>query len=229
MNCSECNVDIPPAWKHSYESNHCPSCGGKIFDGRSVDLMKELKEAMEKMPNDPQGLAGWLLSNYRMEKVGDGEPTGFHGNKPQAVAKAADGQPLKLAPNRLQQFLKNAGVKPAEPARMTNLAKQINNAGLDDGVDYGIVEEGEATEEVEDFVEEANDPDFTQKVLTGMTPGAPGRFTATERKALMQKMAENSSNDMGDLHPALQDDRRERLRKQQELTHGGAVGKITRR
>ncbi len=227
MNCSECNVDIPPAWKHSYESNHCPSCGGKIFDDRSVDLMKELKEAMEKMPNDPQGLAGWLLSNYRMEKVGDGEPTGFYGSKQQVTAKGADGQPLKVAPNRLQQFLKNAGVKQTEPARMANLAKQINNAGLDDGVDYGLDAENK-TDEVEDFVEEANDPEFTQQVLTGMTPGASGHFTATERKALMQKMAA-SSDDIDDLHPALQDDRRERLRKQQELTQGGAVGKITRR
>jgi hypothetical protein len=191
--------------------------------------MKELKEAMEKMPNDPQGLAGWLLSNYRMQKVGDGEPTGFYGNKPQAAVKGADGQSLKVAPNRLQQFLKNAGVKQTEPARMANLAKQINNAGLDDGVDYGL-EENESTEEVEDFVEEANDPEFTQQVLTGMTPGgASGRFTATERKALMQKMAAAGSDGIDDLHPALQDDRRERLRKQQELTHGGAVGKITRR
>jgi hypothetical protein len=224
MNCSECNVDIPPAWKHSYESNHCPSCGGKIFDDKSVDLMKELKNAMENMPNDPQGLAGWLLSNYRMEKVGDGEPTGFYGNKPQAGAKGAEGTTsLKVAPNRLQQFFKNAGVK-QEPARMANLAKQINSAGLDDDEES----KNESEEEVEDFVEEANDPEFTQQVLTGMTPGASGRFTATERKALMQKMA-SGSDGIDDLHPALQDDRRERLRKQQELTHGGAVGKITRR
>jgi DNA-directed RNA polymerase subunit RPC12/RpoP len=226
MKCSECDVDIPPAWKHSYESNHCPSCGGRIFDDNSVSLMKELKAAMENMPNDPQGLAGWLLSNYRMQKVGDGEPTGFYGAKPQMAAGVPkeDGQ-LKVAPNRLHQFLKNAGVKPQEPERMAHLAKQINNAGLDDGVDYGIDEQSEEIEDDGDFVEEANDPEFTKQVLTGMTPGS-GRFTATERKALMQKMATVVD---GAEHPVLQDERRERLRKQQELAQGGAIGKITRR
>ena len=126
-----------------------------------------------------------------------------------------------------QQFLKNAGVKDASPERMASLAKQINNAGATEGVVYGVNTDS-PQEEVEEFVEEANDPEFTHKVLSGMTPGASGHFTATERKALMQKMAATTEG-IDDLHPALQDDRRERLRKQQELINGGAVGKITRR
>lgn len=59
----------------------------------SKTLMDELAIALEKMPNDPQGIAGWLLDNYRLEKVGTGEPTGFH-RKPSAgkhVGSVAEG------------------------------------------------------------------------------------------------------------------------------------------
>ena len=35
----------------------------------TIELLSEVKEALKKMPNDPEGLAGWLLSNYEMRKI----------------------------------------------------------------------------------------------------------------------------------------------------------------
>jgi len=78
MKCQSCGCDVPPAFVHAIKQNICAGCGGSIMDESSVELMSGLATAMEKMEYDPQGIAGWLLSNYRLEKVGDGEPTGFH-------------------------------------------------------------------------------------------------------------------------------------------------------
>lgn len=78
MKCVSCNAEIPPQWVSCINENKCPGCGGAIMDSSSKELLVELREAMGKMPNDPEGLAGWLLSNYRLEKIGTAEPTQFH-------------------------------------------------------------------------------------------------------------------------------------------------------
>ena len=71
MFCEQCKIEIPPAWKLVIIKNECPACGEKIMSDASKQLLDELKEAMSKMPNDPEGLAGWLLSNYKLVKIGD--------------------------------------------------------------------------------------------------------------------------------------------------------------
>jgi hypothetical protein len=218
MKCSECHVDIPPAWKHAYEQNYCPSCGGNIFNEPTQELMRELKDAMEQMPNDPQGLAGWLLSNYRMEKVGDGEPTGFYGPKPKNEPPA-DKSDLKIAQNRLQQFFKNAGIKNPTQNRMADLVKQISGEVEEEGDEESIMDN-------EEYIEEANDPEFTQAVLQGMVPAQ--NLTPAERARFMQQMASEAKDEFSEkIHPALDEDRKARLQKQKELNAGG-VGLIKR-
>ena len=83
MKCMSCNVDIPPTFKNSIQNNLCPSCGGAIMSDAAIELLDEIKEALSKMPNDPEGLAGWLLSNYEMRKIGSAEPVQFFNQKPQ--------------------------------------------------------------------------------------------------------------------------------------------------
>lgn len=78
MICISCGADIPPQFVFSIQSNVCSGCGGPIMDEDAKSLMADLADALARMPNDPQGLAGWLLTNYRLQKVGTGEPTGFH-------------------------------------------------------------------------------------------------------------------------------------------------------
>jgi hypothetical protein len=55
--------------KAALAANSCAACGGTIFDEESKILMEELKLVINQMPNDPDGLAGWLLSNYHLEKI----------------------------------------------------------------------------------------------------------------------------------------------------------------
>lgn len=74
MRCMSCGADIPPAFVYCLESNICGGCGGPIMDEKTKEFMNELADALQKMPNDPNGLAGWLLSNYRFQKMGDAKP-----------------------------------------------------------------------------------------------------------------------------------------------------------
>jgi hypothetical protein len=90
------------------------------MNSTTKDLLTELTEAMQKMPNDPQGVAGWLLSNYRFQKVGAAEPVEkFHrkGSGPGGI----DESNLKVDPS-YNEFMKrnNAG---ALVARGEQLAK----------------------------------------------------------------------------------------------------------
>ena len=87
MKCMSCGAINPPEFIFCIESNKCGGCGGPIYNSETQELLKELAEAMEKMPNDPQGVAGWLLSNYRFQKMGKAEPVEkFHrkGSNPSA-------------------------------------------------------------------------------------------------------------------------------------------------
>lgn len=81
MKCKECNIDIPATFIAAIKNNICPSCGSSMMDENIVDLMNGLADAMEKMDYSPFGIAGWLLSNYRMERVGNCEITEFPDNE----------------------------------------------------------------------------------------------------------------------------------------------------
>lgn len=108
MRCMSCGADIPPEWVGAIKSNICPGCEGPIMNTSTQDLLKELADAMAKMPNDPQGLAGWLLSNYRFQKIGTAEPVDkFHrkgnGNNPGNF----DENNLKVDPTYNEFFKRN--------------------------------------------------------------------------------------------------------------------------
>lgn len=100
MQCMNCGVEIPAQWKTVLAKNECPECQGEIMNEAGREMLGELKTAMSKMPNDPDGLAGWLLSNYNMQKVGSLEPiTKFYGPAPDLSA-----QPRQQAKNMQQHF-----------------------------------------------------------------------------------------------------------------------------
>jgi hypothetical protein len=83
------------------------------MDDSTQGLLNELADAMARMPNDPQGVAGWLLSNYRFQKIGEAVPTEkFHrkgGNGVGASAHNIDESNLKVDPT-YDQFLKRTDV-----------------------------------------------------------------------------------------------------------------------
>lgn len=217
MNCNSCNADIPPSFVAVIAKNECPACSGPIMLEDTIELMSGLKSALEQMPNDPQGIAGWLLSNYRMQKVGSGEPTGFYGVK-NGLQKGPNGdhKDLKVAENPMQKFLKNAGIDPNKQNNYALLAAQIN-AG-EDGKDFSDLDDPQD----EEYLPENDDPEYTKQALRTM-------INAPSGKKQLQKYAEPNLDDAGleDLHPALHEGRLKRLEAQRDLASGG-VGKIRR-
>jgi hypothetical protein len=105
MRCMSCGANIPPEWVMAIQKNECPGCGGEIMSEPTQVLLQELTEAMERMPNDPQGVAGWLLSNYRFQKVGSGEPVEKFHRKGGGGGGQIDESQLKSDPS-YSQFVK---------------------------------------------------------------------------------------------------------------------------
>lgn len=282
-----CGSPIPPEFKAAIQNNICPSCGGELMNDATLEMLHELKEALKKMPNDPEGIAGWLLSHYEMRKVGTGEAVGqFYG-----LAASAPPNPMlrqqtnildkeselranpKQAPNKLQMFYNNIGKNnPKTKDHYNQIAQQINNGEVDS--DYGAQQnqypmqpkavnpvvaqqlaladgqygeypphqpkipyghgygDYDSSYDQSDYVEEAIDPAFTQQALSAMN-GMERPMSRDDMRAMQQKMSESGSvydieMNNGPQHPGLQAQRMDRIRKQQELSEMGSVGKISR-
>lgn len=220
MKCDSCGVDIPPAWVKIIAGNECPECNGAIMSDGTIELMVGLKTALEQMPNDPQGIAGWLLSNYQMRKIGDGAPTEFIGVKPKAGnGHIVNQDGIKIAGTPLERFQKLAGIKVEAPEKYKALISEINGGILDGEQDES------PRQDREDHLPEADDPEYTKQALKAMQGG---NFSKEKLRQRNDEPDENEEVDLSDLHPSLHNDRLARIAKQRELTFGGGVGKIKR-
>jgi hypothetical protein len=143
-----CGTEIPANWKGCLNKNECPACSGPIMNESSKGLLDEVREAFKLMANDPEGLAGWLLDNYALTKVGTGEPVNFYGTK-QNIAEESN---LKVANNPVQQMLKRTGlqkqVNSSKETAMEALARQIQNGeGEEQEIPVEEITEGEEEDE----------------------------------------------------------------------------------
>ncbi len=128
MKCISCDADIPPQWIYAIQNNICPSCGKIIMDEAAKQLLIELREAMAKMPNDPEGLSGWLLSNYNLQKIGTAEPTKFHkkASKPAQLEK-----PVPIFQNPAAKYLERMAPASVEQRpTIQQLAQQIQSGNV---------------------------------------------------------------------------------------------------
>ena len=126
MRCISCGANIPPEWVNAIQSNICPGCGNEIMNELTKELLDELSSAMERMPNDPQGVAGWLISNYRFQKVGSAEPVEkFHRKEHESGPKEVG--ELKVD-NSYNEFIKrnNAADLVAKGEQLAKLKKSGN-------------------------------------------------------------------------------------------------------
>jgi hypothetical protein len=125
-----CGAINPPEFIHCLENNQCGGCGGPIYNSETKDLLTELKEAMEKMPNDPQGLAGWLLSNYRFQKIGEGKPVDTFYRK---GGNVSSNQKLKTDPT-YNEFIKrnDAGKLVEKSSELAEKFKKAKTSKLDE-------------------------------------------------------------------------------------------------
>jgi hypothetical protein len=86
--------------------------------------------AMTRMPNDPEGVAGWLLSNYRLHKIGSGEPVDkFYGRKKTKRYEDDDNEDVEVEET---EFMKRAmgRKKPKNIQEMLAKAKSKGNSKL---------------------------------------------------------------------------------------------------
>jgi hypothetical protein len=130
------------------------------MDDGAKGLLDELTEAMEKMPNDPQGVAGWLLSHYQFRKIGDAAPTEkFH--RQGGGGPSMEGMELRHAENPVDQFLKRtdsynkskdtrAKINKLKGGKLAQIAQDIKEGGPDP---YGF-DEPDPPEEDEPSVED---------------------------------------------------------------------------
>lgn len=130
MQCMSCNENIPPSWISCIQRNSCPACGKEIMNEKSKEMLDELREAMQRMPSDPEGLAGWLLSNYKLVKIGDGEPVNFYGRRPRSSSSQRPVQQGQAAQSgQSNDWFKRAGVEdPAQKPSLKALVNQIHNS-----------------------------------------------------------------------------------------------------
>jgi len=217
MICCSCGIDVPPQFKMLIQKNECPNCGKEIVNGPMRELLDELKAALEKMPADPEGLAGWLLSNYELRKIGTGQPvTNFYGAKSHMADSNGE---IRVRENTI--FEQRAGVK--KDPKLAELAKHIKER-------YGAAEEPHPEEIDPNF---DPDPQYTAAALAVMEAGESGPIVANpsavqEMREEFSQMYQDSQTSRDVEHPLLQNDRMVRLMKQQGLDSGEKVGKIKR-
>jgi effector-binding domain-containing protein len=232
MICCTCGINIPPEFKSAIASNKCPGCEGTIMSESMKEFLEELKTALNAMPADPEGLAGWLLSHYDMRKVGTGQPVAqFYGKQNTKQSKQ------QIKNNPLQQYLKITGSKAGKTENDYNaIMEKINNGDIetdyndDNQIDYNS-----------NSINEADDPEYTNAMLAAMQDpsaliakaksGKP--ILSQENQAIINSLVSPTKNKMdlaySDLPPALTADRFARLQKQQDLEITGSVGKIKRK
>ncbi len=255
MFCQFCKVEIPPAWSKVIASNICPACGEAIISEESKKIMDELKDAITKMPNDPEGLAGWLMSTYDLLPKGSIEPTNFH-RKPaynNAVTNITpDGTPIKFANTPTNQFAKRAGVdKILNDPKLAAMQQMIHNINSVDGQMYGGVPEPESeeiSEEEKELLEQQHMASLAAKAKaqgrkltmrdalinsTEFNLGGDARPLSDAETEMVKHLVGGPSGDsemeeLQNLPPALQADRLKRLAAQRELKFGGSAGLIKR-
>jgi hypothetical protein len=220
MKCINCTAEILPQYVHSIANNICPGCGGSIYDDQTKELYNELKEAMIKMPNDPVGLAGWLLDNYKLYKIGTAEPVDkFYNTK----LKEKEIEKHKTASSeKTNEFFQRAGVNPQTknslPKKYNLLVEQINNNIEDDDM-YG----SDSDDEVEIVEPRLTNDDFrAAKEMNAkfadeeiLLPGKP--LAAQEVKELKSLLNKGSS---GTSDIILENERMERLQRQENMLSG---------
>lgn len=244
---TECQAEISPAFKLAIARNLCPGCDGPILTEEAKKLMEDLAAAMEKMPADPVGIAGWLLANYTMIKVGDGAPVNFYGKpinptpsyqQPQGNFQQNNFPNLKHANSPVQKMLKRAGAENLTgPNKYRELTAAIQSGTVDQiyGTGQPLIKDlDQDFSELDQAEQEAvmNRSNFTSQAKmiaahSGELLGT-GNETPLDRNELQYLTNKVSNMQNVDLttslgQQALEENRLARLAKQQKMSMGGGA------
>jgi hypothetical protein len=247
IKCKSCNAEIPPQWVAAINSGDCPGCGGSIFEEADKELLDELRKAMEKMEDaNAESIAGWLLSNYKLHKIGDAEPTEFHQMRHAQPQDPNEGVPanIKIADNPVHSFLQRSGYgkQLGNRKRLKDIVSEIDgNVGAPAlyETDYDPHIDLDAETPVESYEQDPGvviqDPAppaaIAKRALANsslVTGGAPPTQEEVVAMNAAVSMAGQTTPLDGDLPPALQLDRMKRLAQQQGVASGGGQGSFRR-
>lgn len=163
MFCSSCKEEIPPTWSFAVVKNFCPKCGGRIMDEATQELMVGLTTAMQQM-SDPIAIVSWLMSNYKLQKIGEYDPVITKNNK-QVITSQKEEVPSKHS-DVIAHIQKMSGLDKAKNQSVKSLMeKSESQTGSETLVSMGNEPEGASG-----FNEEAPD-EIDELMNTGVSPG----------------------------------------------------------
>lgn len=224
MKCLSCNVEIPPAWVACIQNNICPACGGNIMDTEAQEFLRELTDILAQLPNDPEGIAGWLLSNYQMKKVGDGEPTGFLGRK----SKLGSGNDPGSMKMHHKKFFDNANIDIKTLNKNSERYKQMM-LEISAGGGYEDLDEDQEEYEQEEPQQLEPEDEYEKKAVEQMKKF---KFSKDKMAHLKKTMSEEQADipvGGNDLAKYFTNDRLKRIEDQNRIGSGEKVGLIARR
>lgn len=158
--CESCAAPIPPGFHKAIAKNVCPACENPIISPERKALLDELTEVIGQMASDPGGLASWLLANFHIRKIeeGDLQPTEFYGKKSKKKRKSIldDEEPTVAVPgmkiNSNNPLDRIVSKYQSTSKNYANIVEQINS-----GDEVELDSEEEFEENNEDYEE---DDDF---------------------------------------------------------------------
>lgn len=172
MKCINCETEIPPNWVACIQKNICPACGESILDSTGEELLKELTDAMERMPNDPAGLAGWIISNFHIRKIGSLDPVDeFYGRKKKSASSSNDG-----VNEHFKKIWNNSKVTPKTKSELKSKIEEDISSVLDSqygSEDLEVSSDEEEYFEDDSYYEDENPLDTFNKDLFSVSGSEP--------------------------------------------------------
>jgi hypothetical protein len=199
--CNDCSAEISSEWKNAVIKNECPGCGGTIMSEEQQELIDGLSEALKEMPNDAVGVAGWIVCNYRLQKIGDCMPVEKFHDKNNKTVSNTNGNI-----NKVSDFFKRGGydidkIKEAEAVKR----KALNSGG-------DITEDmGEATFE-DGFIDDDYSDDVDRSI--------------EDINSLLKVESNSNNTDTAKARAFLEQHREKQLRIQKNIAEG--IGAVSR-
>lgn len=204
MKCEQCNVDIPASFIKIIEKGICPSCDGEIMSESTRQIREELRDAIAKMEDDPEGLSAWLLSTYDMVPKGTVEATEFHRGERKRKRKSKDdeeydgGNPIANHFKKGIDDIKRKDPRFAAVAEALSAAKKSSSSGreMTEEEELAALEEKER-EEGEALMAQSSSSsltldDLAAKALIAKTSG--GTLRAADLIKNVDNIADDFSN-----------------------------------
>jgi len=157
MDCQNCGAEIPQEWIKAIDNLHllggqisfilkCKECSEPIMDDNVLVLLGGLSSILMKEDANAQDIMSWILSNYKLEKVQEGEKGGFRGRMTMTASGAMHVDEKK---QRLAEFLSRAD---ASPNLVGKSKKDLmnENANLPNSTEVTLEEDAEGLIDVSD-------------------------------------------------------------------------------